>query len=105
VPGLEVRVQLLEPLVHLQGGPTCPLRVVLTDLGDAEGSHDRVADVLLDRSAPRRHDAGHRREVGREQRAKTLRVEALAELGRADDVGEQDRDELALLRVRDRLHR
>ena len=42
-------------------------------------------------------DRGHRAEVVLEQGAQSFRIELLAQVGRADDVGEQDRGELALL--------
>ena len=100
---LEGGVELLEPLEHLERGADRAHRVVVVDGRHAEDRDDRVADVLLERAAPRRDHLGHRLEVGAQQRAQPLGIEPLAELGRADHVGEEDRRELALLAERPRL--
>ena len=94
---LEGAVELFEALEHLERGPDRPLRIVLVCRRHPEDGDDRVADVLLQRPAPRGNDARHRLEEGAQQGAQPLRVEPLAELGRADHVGEQDRRDLALL--------
>jgi hypothetical protein len=64
---------------------------------DAEDRHDRVSDELLDAAAVALDDVAHRLEEAREHAADALRVEPLAQLGRADDVTEQDGHGLALL--------
>ena len=63
---------------------------------DAEDGDDRVADVLLDRPAPRGDDLGQRLEVDAQERVQPLGVEPLAALRRADHVDEDDRRDLAL---------
>ena len=95
---MKIDVQTLESRDHLQGRPDGAARVILVGHRDAEDGHDRVADVLLDRPAPAVDDAGHRREVGPEKRLQALGVEALSQVRRADQIREEDRDELALVR-------
>src|SRR5437868_5988367 len=94
---LEALVERLEPLAHLQGGVEGTFRVVLADGWDAENGHDGVPDVLLDGPAPRLDDVGHLAEVGAQQRSQAFGVQLLAEARGTGDVGEQDRDDLALL--------
>ncbi len=94
---LEAAVELVEALEHFERGTNRPLRVVLVGSRNSEDGDDGVADVLLQRSAPRGDDVGHRLEVGPEEQAQALWVEPLAKLGRADDVGEEDRRDLTLL--------
>jgi hypothetical protein len=93
----ELGVQAFECHRELRGRPHGPQRVVLVDVRDAEDGHDGVADELLDRpSVPLDHPAGEL-EVACENAAQALRVEPLAECGRAGDVGEDHRDGLPLL--------
>src|SRR5262249_30980261 len=62
-----------------------------------EHSHDGVADELLEGAAVALdRDAGDI-EVGVHHVAERLRIEPLAERGRAGDVAEEDGDDLALL--------
>src|SRR5207249_3958214 len=73
------------------------LRVVLPNDGNAERRHDRVADVLLDRPAPRFDEGRHGGEEGGQERPEPLGIQALPERRRPGHVGEQDGDELAFL--------
>ena len=73
------------------------LRVVLVHDRRAEDGHDSVADELLDRAAVVLEDRAHTAVVGGQQRADVLRVEPLGARGRADEVAEDDADDLALL--------
>ena len=84
-------------VAHLDRRPQRTQRVVLVHDRHAEHGHHRVADELLHRAAVPLDDRLHPLEVAGEQRAQRLRVELLAELGRAGDVAEEDRDDLALL--------
>ena len=88
--------ELLQPLLHPESDLQRPLGVVLLGRGRAEHGDDRVADELLDRSAAERDLRFHRVVEAVEQVARVLRVERRAQLRRADEVGEQDRCELAL---------
>ena len=63
----------------------------------AEDGHHRVADELLDRAAVRRYDFLGDRVVARQQRAQVLRIQALAQRGRARYVGEENGDDTALV--------
>jgi hypothetical protein len=72
--------------------------VVIVDAGYAEDGHRRVADELLDRPAVGLDDLADALEVHAEDAPDHLRIVVLAEGGRADDVGEQNGDELALFR-------
>ena len=96
--------ELLQPLLHPQGDLQRPLGVVLLGGGRAEHGDDRVADELLDRSPAERDLRLHRVVEAVEQIARVLRVERRAQLRRADEVGEQDRRELALHRGEYRSH-
>ena len=59
--------------------------------------HHRVADELLDRAAEALELVAQAGVVGREQRPHVLGVELLGARGEADEVGEEDGDDLALL--------
>ena len=83
--------------------PHRPLRVVLVRHGGAEHRHHGVADELLDRATVGLELVPHARVVRGEQRAHVFRVELLRARSRADEVGEHDRDDLALLAARDSL--
>ena len=64
--------------------------------GNPEDRHHRVADELLDRSAVRLEDHASCLEGPREALADDLGVVLDPEGGRADDVSEEDGDELPL---------
>jgi hypothetical protein len=62
-----------------------------------EGGHDRVPYELFDRSAGVVDFGRHRVVEAIEERSRPLWILRGAELGRADEVGENDRGELAFL--------
>ena len=93
--GSERDVEVLERLTHAGRGSHGPQRVVLVHPGQAEDRHDRIPDVLLDRPAVALQDGLHRREVQREHLSQRLAVEPVAELRRALQIAEDDRDGLA----------
>jgi len=71
-----------------------PHRIVLVQRRDPEDGHDRVADELLDGAAVARERRLHRVEVARHHTPDRLRIEPLAEACRADQIGEDDGDDL-----------
>ena len=89
-----------EGLAHLDGRPQRAQRVVLVHDRHAEDRHHRIADELLDRAAVALDDLLHLLEVAGQERPQRLRVEPLAQRGRAGDVAEQHRHRLALLALR-----
>ena len=74
------------------------LGVVIVRERDPEHRHDRVADELLDGAAVRDQDLPHAREDAGQRSAHDLGVVRGRDFARLDDVGEEDRGELALLR-------
>jgi hypothetical protein len=90
-------VHLLEPRAHLRGRYDRTQSIVLVGRGDAESCYDRIADELLDGAAMALEDGAHFDEVALHDATESFGVEALAKLGRARDIGENDRDELAHL--------
>jgi hypothetical protein len=71
--------------------------VVLVHLRDAEDGHDGVADELLDGAAVPLDHGAHRLVVAGHDRSELLGVHALAHIGGAGHVGEDDRDDLPLV--------
>jgi hypothetical protein len=67
--------------------------------GNAEDSHYRVPDELLQRAAESLHHGAHAIEVRRLDVSQRLGVEALPQTRRADVIAEQRGDELALLHM------
>ena len=94
----ELLVESLERLTHLERRPHRAKRVVLVDGRHSEHRHDRIADELLDGAAVPFERRLHGIEVPPHHTPKRLGVEPLAERGRAGDVREDDRDDLARLR-------
>ena len=95
-------------LVHLgdrrpdgERRPHRPLGVVLVRDRCPEHRHHRVADELLHRAAEVLQPAPQDGVVGSERAAHVLDVHPLAAAGEADEVGEEHRDDLALLDRRD----
>ena len=80
-----------------RGSPDRALGVIVMDPRHAEDGHDRIADVLLDDAAMELNDFAGAVEVAAQHRPDDLRIVAVAKRRRADDVGEQDTYELALL--------
>ena len=97
VVALELLVQLAEGAAQLVGGPDCPERVVLVHDRDAEDGHDCVADELLHGPAVALDDHLRRLEVASHDSTQALRVDPLAERGRAGHVAEEDGHDLARL--------
>jgi len=71
-PRLELLVQRRQPLLHLEGGPDRPHRIVFVHAGEAEDGHDRVADVLLDGAAMPLERLAHLVEIPRHHLADRL---------------------------------
>ena len=92
-----LHAELREGVSHLHGCSTGPERVVLVYLRNAEHSHHRIADELLDHPTVRLDDALHALEVAGEQSAQRLRIGRLAKRGRTGHIAEEDGDRLALL--------
>ena len=86
-----------ERLLHPQRGPHGPLRVVLVGDRRSEQGDDAVAEQLVDAAAEQLDVGDQPLEAGLDQALDVLRVAALGERGVADDVGEEDRDDPALL--------
>ena len=72
------------------------LGVVLEGRGRAEDGHHRIADELLDRAAGELDLLAHRVVEPLELYPHALRVSIACVRGRPDEVGEENRDELAL---------
>ena len=89
---LELDVQHLEPLLHLERAADGAQGVVLVGGRHPEDGHDRVADELLDGAAVTLEGGAHLLEVAGDHLAERLGVEPLAERSRALEVGEDDRD-------------
>ena len=91
-------VELVEPSLHLHRHPQAGSRVLdhALRLGVAEERQDGVADELVDRGAMLQRDLRHLGEVLVEQRGQLLRLQALGRGGEVLDVGEEDRELLAL---------
>ena len=89
--------ELGQRLPHLDRRAQRAQRVVLVHHRHAEHRHHRVADELLHAAAVPLDDPLHPLEVAGEQRPQPLRIERLAERGRAGQVAEENRHRLALL--------
>ncbi len=92
-----VLVQLLDRLEDAQRGPDRTLGVVLVRNRSAEHGHDRVADELLDRAAVALDLLSQALVVRTDAGADVLGVGGLGGGGEADQVAEEDGDDLALL--------
>jgi hypothetical protein len=92
---LEVDVELAERVAHRHGGADRAQRVVLVQRGQPEHGHHRVADELLHGAAVTLDRVLHRIEVAADHLPHRLGVEPVAEVGRADEIAEHDRDRLA----------
>jgi hypothetical protein len=82
---------------HLYSGTHRPERIVLVRSRDPEHGHDRVADELLDRPAVPLEDDAKVLEVPAHPCSQRLGVGRLTERCRADEVAEEDGDDLAML--------
>ena len=89
--GRELRVrQLAEGLLHGDAGTHGADGVVLGDPRHAEGGHHAVAQQLHDRAAVGFDGAAQRPVVAIHQAGDGLRIEALVQRRRADEIGEDD---------------
>ena len=95
-----LRVQRRETALHLDCHAQAGFRVRLdaARLGVAEEDDDRVPDELVERAAVAGRDRGHLGQVGVEQRRQLRGLETLGRGREVDDVGEEDRELLALRR-------
>ena len=82
---------------NCEAGTHGALRVILPRFGRAEDGQHVIAGVLQDLAAVLLDDRGELRERAFHHHAGRLGVEVLAQLRRAHDVDEQDRDLLELL--------
>ncbi len=73
-----------------------PLGIVLVRGRGAEQGHDRVSDELLDGAAVPLELGAHALVVGPQERLDVLRIHRFGTGGEADEVAENDRDDLAL---------
>ena len=90
-------IQLVDGDTHREGGSNGALRIVAVSDRRTEHRHHRVADELLDDAAEALDLRAHPREVGRQDRPDVLRVEALGAGREADEIREEDGDDLPLL--------
>ncbi len=96
-PHLQLGLLLRHPVPNRQRRPNRPLRIVLMRHRRPEQRHHRIADELLDR-APEPLQLGTEAGVVRgEECPHVLRVHRLCACGEADEIGEEDSDDLALL--------
>ncbi len=93
-----LQVALLDdPVADRERRANRPLGIVLVSGRRAEQRHHRVADELLDRPAAPLELGAQARVVRLEHGAHVLWVELLGTRGEADEVGEEDGHDLALL--------
>jgi hypothetical protein len=95
-PDAHVDTLVQRPLSNREGRPDGALRVVLVRDRRAEDRHRRVADELLDGPAIALELLADARVVAAELVGDVLRVELLRASGEADEVREQDGDDLPL---------
>ena len=89
--------ELRDRRVHLHRGPNGPIRIVFVGDGGSEDGENTVAEDLVDPSAERGDVVLQPLEGAIDETLHTLGVQFLAERGVADDVGEDHRDDPALL--------
>jgi len=90
VRALELLVQAGETSAQLVSSAHRPEGVVLVKGRHTEDGHDRIADELLDGASVPLHDRLRGLEVTTHDAPQALRVDPLAERGRARDVAEED---------------
>ena len=101
----QFRIRLARDVADRKGCPNGPLRIVLVHDGRTEHRHDRVADELLDRAAVSLQLGPDACVMRCQNSAHVFRVASLGRRRRADEVGEDDRDDLALLAADGRCER
>ena len=92
-----LQASVAERLLHRDRGAHGAHGVVLGDARHAEGRHHAVAEQLHDRAAVRLDRTAHRLVVGVHHAVDRFRIEPLVQRRRADQVGEDDGDDLAFL--------
>jgi hypothetical protein len=100
-PDLEVSL-LRDPVADRERSANSALRIVLARDRRTEQRHHRVADELLHRPASALELVTQALVVRREDSLDVLRIEPLGRRREADEVGEEDADDLALGRARGR---
>ena len=95
-PHLQVRL-LGHPVADAESCADGALRVVLVRHGCTEDGHHGVADELLDRSSVTLELRAQASVIRREQAAHVLGIHLLGARRKADEVAEEDGDDLALL--------
>ena len=101
-PPLELLVQHGEASLHLERGPARAQRIVLMGFRHAENGQHCIADELLHGATVPLERGPHLVEVREHQAPHRLRVDLLAECGRARQVTEHERRQLPAL---DHRHR
>ena len=89
---MQVAVELTKTLHHFHGSVECTLDIVFAHRRHSENGHHGVADELLHRSAPRLDRSSHSCEIGVENGAQALGIEAVTQRRGADGVRKEDRD-------------
>ncbi len=97
---LELGLLVEDPVADGERRADGALGVVLVRDGSAEDRHHGVADELLDGAAEALELVAQAGVVRAEQRAHLLGVHLLSARGEADEVGEEDGDDLAFLEPR-----
>ena len=90
-----LQAERCDGIAHLDRRSHRAKGVVLVDLWEAEDSHRRIADELLDRATVSLEDRAKFHVVARHELAQRLRIGPLAERRRSDEVAEHDRHRLA----------
>jgi hypothetical protein len=85
-----LKLEFLDRADHRQPGANGTLRVVFMRRRIAETDQDAVADQARDRSAEMLHFRRHGPVIGRDQRAKILRIEPRGERRRANEIAEHN---------------
>ena len=90
-------IELVDPLEHAQARADRAFRVVSVRDGRAEHRHDGVADELLEHTAVLLDPPLRARVVELQGVAYVLGISLVGPRGEADEIHEQDRDQLPLL--------
>jgi hypothetical protein len=96
-------VQLRDRVEDGEPAADCPFGIILMRHRRTESGHDRIADELLDRAATLFDLLSQARLVGTDARADVLGILALGGGREADEVAEEDRNDLAFLEDNSRL--
>jgi hypothetical protein len=94
--------QIAAQLGHSQSRRHGPLGIVVVGLGHAEQSHQAVAHVLVNGAAVGHDHLPHATKGSIDGAGQRFGIGVLSQAGEADDIGEQDRRQLAFARGRSR---